>query len=230
MKTYRKTAIIAGVLFLAGYLGIFLGSAIYGPFVDAPDYLSVIFPNKSQVVLGIFIELINDVAVIGIPIVLFPVMKKFSERLALGYFGFRIVESVVLIVSKFNLLSLITISQNYLTVGTPEASYFQTAGAAMLAERNWASQIQVVFFCLSALIFYYVMYRSKLIPRFLSVWGFFAVVLLVVANVLPVPDLTEGLSLSQLLFLPIFISEIAIAIWLIVKGFNTQKPTLSEEV
>lgn len=230
MKTYRKTAIIAGVLFLAGYLGIFLGSAIYGPFVDAPDYLSVIFPNKSQVVLGIFIELINDVAVIGIPIVLFPVMKKFSERLALGYFGFRIVESVVLIVSKFNLLSLITVSQNYLTVGTPEASYFQTAGAAMLAERNWASQIQVVFFCLSALIFYYVMYRSKLIPRFLSVWGFFAVVLLVVANVLPVPDLTEGFSLSQLLFLPIFISEIAIAIWLIVKGFNTQKPTLSEEV
>jgi hypothetical protein len=230
MKTYRKTAIIAGVLFLAGYLGIFLGSAIYGPFVDAPDYLSVIFPNKSQVVLGIFIELINDVAVIGIPIVLFPVMKKFSERLALGYFGFRIVESVVLIVSKFNLLSLITISQNYLTVGTPEASYFQTAGAAMLAERNWASQIQVVFFCLSALTFYYVMYRSKLIPRFLSVWGFFAVVLLVVANVLPVPDLTEGFSLSQLLFLPIFISEIAIAIWLIVKGFNTQKPTLSEEV
>jgi len=230
MKTYRKTAIIAGVLFLAGYLGIFLGSAIYSPFVDAPDYLSVIFPNKSQVVLGIFIELINDVAVIGIPIVLFPVMKKFSERLALGYFGFRIVESVVLIVSKFNLLSLITISQNYLTVATPEASYFQTAGAAMLAERNWASQIQVVFFCLSALIFYYVMYRSKLIPRFLSVWGFFAVVLLVVANVLPVPDLTEGFSLTQLLFLPIFISEIAIAIWLIVKGFNTQKPTLSEEV
>lgn len=229
MKTYRKTAIIAGILFLAGYLGIFLGSAIYGPFVDAPNYLSVIFPNKSKVIWGIFIELINDAAVIGIPIVLYPIMKKFSERLALGYFGFRIVESVVLIVSKFNLLSLITVSQRYLAAGSSDAYYFQTAGATMLAERNWASQIQVVFFCLSALIFYYVMYRSKLIPRFLSVWGFFAVAALIAANLLPVPDLTEGFSLSQLLFLPIFISEIVIALWLILKGFNTQRLAQSKE-
>jgi hypothetical protein len=221
MKTYRKTAIAAGVLFLAGYLGIFLGSAIYSPFVDAPDYLSVIFPNKDQVILGMFIELINDVSVIGLAIVLFPVLKKYGERLALGYFGFRMMEGVVLIVSKTGLLSLITLSQDFLAAGSPVESYFQTAGAAALADRFWASQIQVVFFCLSALIFYYVMYQSKRLPRFLSVWGFFAVASLIAANLLPVPDLTEGFSIAQLLFLPIFISEILVALWLIVKGFNT---------
>lgn len=223
MKTYRKTAIAAGVLFLAGYLGIFLGSAIYGPFVDAPDYLGVIFPNKDQVTLGMFVELINDVSVIGLPIVLFPVLKKYSERLALGYFGFRLMESVVLIVSKTGLLSLITLSQEYLAAGSPVDSYFQIAGAAALADRFWASQIQVVFFCLSALIFYYVMFKSKLLPRFLSLWGFFAVASLIAANLLPVPDLTEGFSIAQLLFLPIFISEILVALWLIVKGFNTSE-------
>jgi hypothetical protein len=223
MKTYRKTAIAAGVLFLAGYLGIFLGSAIYGPFVDASDYLSVIFPNKDQVILGMFVELINDVSVIGLAIVLFPVLKKFGERLALGYFGFRMMEAVVLIVSKTGLLSLITLSQEYLAAGSPEGSYYQAAGAAALADRFWASQIQVVFFCLSALIFYYVMYRSKLLPRFLSLWGFFAVASLIAANLLPVPDLTEGFSIAQLLFLPIFISEILVALWLIVKGFNTSE-------
>jgi hypothetical protein len=220
MKTYRKTAIAAGVLFLAGYLGIFLGSAIYGPFVDASNYLSVIFPNKDQVVLGMFIELINDVSVIGLAIVLFPVLKKYGERLALGYFGFRMMEAVVLIVSKTGLLSLITLSQEYLAAGSPDGSYFQTAGEAALDERFWASQIQVVFFCMSALIFYYVMYRSKLLPRILSIWGFFAVASLIAANLLPVPDLTEGFSIAQLLFLPIFISEILVALWLIVKGFN----------
>jgi len=227
MKTYRKTATIAGILFLAGYLGIFLGSAIYGPFVDAPNYLSMIFPNKDQVALGMFVELINDVSVILLPIVLFPVLRKYGERLALGYFGFRMIEAVVLIVSKTGILSLITLSQEYLAAGSPGGSYFQTAGAAALAERFWASQIQVVFFCLSALIFYYVMYRSKLLPRFLSVWGFFAVALLIAANLLPVPDLTEGFSIAQLLFLPIFISEIVVALWLIVKGFNTPE-TISE--
>jgi hypothetical protein len=221
MKTYRKTAIAAGVLFLAGYLGIFLGSAIYGPFVDASNYLSVIFPNKDQVVLGMFVELINDVSVIGLAIVLFPVLRKYGERLALGYFGFRMMEAVVLIVSKTGLLSLISLSQEFLAAGSPEGSYFQTVGAAVLADRFWASQIQVVFFCMSALIFYYVMYRSKLLPRFLSLWGFFAVASLIAANLLPVPDLTEGFSIAQLLFLPIFISEILVALWLIVKGFNT---------
>ena len=227
MKTYRKTAIIAGALFLAGYLGIFVGSAIYSPFVDAPDFLSVIYPNKTQVVWGMFIELINDVAVIGIPIMLFPVFKKFSERLALGYLGFRLIEAVVLIVSKTSLLSLIALSQEYLAAGSPAASYFQAAGAAALADRFWASQIQVVFFCLSALIFYYVIYQTKLLPRFLPVWGFISVASLIAANLLPIPDLTEGFSLGQLLFLPIFISEILVALWLIVKGFNTSETRLN---
>jgi hypothetical protein len=220
MKTYRTTAIVAGVLFLAGYLGIFLGSSFYAPILDAPNYLNNIFPNKTQVIVGVLIELINDVAVIGIPVVLFSILKKYSERLALGYFGFRIIEAVVLIVSKTSLLSLITLSQEYLAARTPDPSYFQTLGAVALAERDWASQIQVVFFVLSALIFYYVLYQTKLLPRFLSVWGFIAVASLIAANVLPVPDLTQGFNPAQLLFLPIFISEILVAIWLIVKGFN----------
>ena len=220
MNTYRKTAVITGILFLAGYLGIFLGSAFYAPILDAPDYLNQMYPNKSNVIIGILIELINDVAVIGIPVMLFPILKKYSERLALGYFGFRLIESMVLIFSKTSLLSLITLSQEYIAVESPANSYFQTFGAVALAERDWASQLQVVFFALSALIFYYALYQTKLLPRWLSVWGFIAVASLIAANVLPVPDLTQGFSPTQLLFMPIFLSEILVAIWLILKGFN----------
>ena len=220
MKTYRKTAIITGILFLAGYLGVFLGSAIYGPIVDAPDYLAEIFPNKNQVVWGMLIELINDAAVIGIPVMLYPIFKKYSERLALGYLAFRIVESLVLIFSKTSLLSLIPLSQEFIAAGSPEMSSFHTIATVALSARDWASQIQVVFFSLSALIFYYVVFKTKLLPRWLSVWGFIAVASLIAANVLPIPDLTEGFNAAQLLFLPIFLSEILIAIWMIVKGFN----------
>ena len=220
MNTYRKTAIITGILFLVGYVGIFVGSAFYTPILDATDYLSQIYPNKSQVIVGMLIELINDAAVIGIPVMLFSIFKKYSERLALGYFGFRIIESMILIFSKTSFLSLITLSQAYIAAGSPESSYFHTLGAVALTERDWASQIQVVFFVLSALIFYYVLYQTKLLPRWLSVWGFIAVVSLIAANVLPVPDLSQGFNLAQLLFMPIFLSEILVAIWLIVKGFN----------
>lgn len=127
---------------------------------------------------------------------------------------------MVLIFSKTSFLSLITLSQEYIAAGSPENSYFQALGAVALAERDWASQIQVVFFVLSALIFYYVLYKTKLLPRWLFVWGFIAVASLITANVLPVPDLTQGFNPTQLLFLPIFLSEILVAIWLIVKGFN----------
>ena len=73
---------------------------------------------------------------------------------------------------------------------------------------------------MSALIFYYVLYQTKLLPRWLSVWGFIAVASLIAANVLPVPDLTQGFSPAHLLFMPIFLSEILVAVWLIVKGFD----------
>jgi len=228
MNSYRKTAIIVGILFLAGYLGVFLGSAIYAPILDAPDYLSKVFPNKNQVIWGMMIELINDAAVIGIPVMLYPIINKYSERLAVGYLAFRIVESLVLIFSKTSLLSLIPLSQAYIAAGSPEMSYFQTIGTVALSARDWASQIQVVFFSISALLFYYAVFQTKLLPRWLSIFGFIAVVCLITANVLPVPDLTEGFNLTQLLFLPIFISEILIALWMIVKGFNLDALSLGK--
>ena len=220
MDKNRKTAIIAGILFLAGYLGVFLGSAIYAPILDAPNYLTAIFPGRERVIWGMLIELINDAAVIGIPVMLYSLFRKYSERLALGYLAFRIIESIVLIVSKTSILSLIPVSQEFIAAGAPEGSHFQTIGLAALAVRDWSSQIQVVFFSLSALIFYYVVFQTKLLPRWLSVLGFIAVATLVAANVLPIPDLTEGFNPAQLLFFPIFLSEILIAIWMIVKGFN----------
>lgn len=229
MNRDRKTAIVAGILFLAGYVGIFLGSAFYAAVLDAPDYLSNIYPQRSRVILGMLIELINDAAVIGIPIMLFPLFKKYSERLALAYFGFRIVESMVLIFSKTSLLSLITLSQEYIAAGSPGNSTFHILGAAALAQRDWASQIQVVFFAISALIFYYLLYQTKLLPRWLSVWGFIAVASLIAANLLPVPDLTQGFNPTQLLFLPIFLSEILVAVWLIVKGFSPASFVLGSE-
>ena len=79
MKTYRKTAIALGILFLVGYVGVFAGSAFYAPILDAPDYLGKIYPNESQLVVGMLIELLNDIAVVGIAVMLFPILKRYGE-------------------------------------------------------------------------------------------------------------------------------------------------------
>ena len=218
MNSYRKTAIIVGVLFLAGYVGVFVGGAISGPILKAPDYLSNIYPNKTQVIIGMLVEvLLNDVPVVGIGVMLFPILKKYSESIALWYVGMRVIEAVTLIVGTISALSLITLSQEYIAAGAPDASHFQALGALTLAERFWAVQMLIIFFGLGALIFYYLLYQSKLIPRFISVWGLIGVPLTFTGVLL----VMFGFNLELILFLPLGVNEIFLGVWLIVKGFNS---------
>ena len=222
MNSYRKTAIIVGILFLSGYVGVFLGGAVSGPFLNDPDYLSNIYPNKIRVIIGILIEvLLNDVPVVGIGVLLFPILKKYSEGIALWYVGMRVIEAVTLIVGSISALSLITLSQEYIAAGAVDASSFQASGALALAVRSWAGDVMLtVFFIAGALILYSLLYKSKLVPRFISVWGLIAVASLITANVLGVPDLTHSFQPVMILYFPIVLSELLLSIWLIVKGFN----------
>lgn len=222
MTTSRRIALIAGALFLISYAGVFAGSAMYSPLVDAPDYLTLIYPNRSQLVLGILIGLINDAAVIGIAIVLYPLLKKIDETLAMGYVAFRVVEAVTLIVGKLNLLSLIPLSQAYGAAGAAEQATYQAAGALALGASHWADQVTLVFFSLGGLILYTLLYRSRLVPRFIPIWGVLAVVGVVVANVMGPVDISEGFSPVVLLVFPIMLNELFLAVWLIVKGFRPQ--------
>lgn len=220
MNTTRKIAIVVGVLFLLGYVGVFLGSAFYTPILETPDFLRDVYPNRSQVTTGMLIELINDVAVIGIVVMLFPIFKIHSERLALGLVVFRFMEAALLVVSKVSVLSLILLSQEYIAAGAPDGSYFQALGTSMLDQRFWTNQMSTVFFILGALVFYLVLYQSRLLPRFISIYGLIAVAGLAAANILGVPDPTQGFQPASILYLLIFVSELLVAVWLIVKGFN----------
>jgi hypothetical protein len=223
MNSNRKTAIIVGVLFLAGYVGVFVGDAISGPVLNAPDYLSNVYPNKIRVIIGMLIEvLLNDVSVVGIGVMLFPILKKYGEGIALWYAGMRVIEAVALIVGTISALSLITLSQEYIAAGAVDTSSFQASGALALAVRHWAADVMLtVFFIVGALILYFILYKSKLVPRFVSIWGLISVASLIIANVSGVPDLTYGFHPGQILYFPIMSSEVLLAIWLIVKGFKS---------
>jgi hypothetical protein len=222
MSAARKTAIFVGIFFLAGYIGIFMGDAITGPVLNSPDYLSSVYPHRTQLIIGMLVELlVNDIPVFGIGVLLFPILKKYGESIALWYLGMRMIEAVLLVVSKMNVLSLITLSREYISAGAAEASYYRAAGTLALGGRYWVLEVlYLVFFILGALILYFILYRSNLVPRFISIWGFIAVAALIVGNLLDVPDFTQGFSVGQLLFFPIMSSEILLAVWLIVKGFN----------
>jgi len=223
MTTHRKTAIIVGVLFIIATAFLFIGGAFYGPILDAPDYLDNAYPNRIIVIIGLLIEFICIMAIPLISVFLFPVLRKHNEALALGYVGFRFLEAVLYMVVQINKLSLINVSQDYLNRGGMDASYFQTMGSSIQSENYWAFSIYVVVFTLGALMLYSVLYRSKLIPRFISAWGFIAAAFLLTGTVLQMVELkfiASELVFELIFAAPIAVNEMVLAIWLIVKGFN----------
>jgi hypothetical protein len=116
-------------------------------------------------------------------------------------------------------LLLVTLSQEYLAAGASNAAYFQSAGTVVMAAReHLASLLTPIFFSLAALLLYYFLYRSRLVPRFIPVWGFIGVAALLTWNMLE----AFGMSISagMVFALPMILNEILLGIWLIVKGFN----------
>jgi hypothetical protein len=200
-----------------------LGGGLVESIIAAPDYLIAVSENENQLIAGVLLELINGIAVLGIGLLMYPILKQYNETIALGYFGARIIEAVFCSVIIISPLSLITFSQEYLKAGASDASYFQSLGNLAIAARsNVVGLLIPVFFGLGALLFYYLLYQSRLVPRFISVWGFIGAVLILTLNLLLTANLLEaGIATGLIFALPMITNEIFIALWLIVKGFNS---------
>ena len=225
MNTNRKTAIFVGALFLIAMFTSLPGGILLESIISAPDYLISMSENVTEVKIGVFLEFMNGLSVIGIGVLMFPIFKKHNEGMALGYAGFRIIEAVFYIGGAIIPLSLITLSQEFAQASTANAAYFQIVGDSYIAERAQLAGLLVpVFMGLGALLFYYLLYQSKLLPRFISVWGFIGAVLMLTANLLAV-----GASIMMIFVLPLILNEIFLAGWLIVKRFNPDALAFNEE-
>jgi hypothetical protein len=187
--------------------------------VTAEDYLATASANETQLLLGALLELTNCLAVLGIASVLFPLMRRHNEALAAGYLGTRIVEVVVLAVAAVSPLLIVTLSQEYLAAGAADAAYFETAGALVMAARGQlASLLTPIFFSLAALLLYIFLYQTKLVPRFISMWGLIAVVALFTWNMVEAFGL--HISAGMVFALPMILNEVFLGLWLLVRGFN----------
>ncbi|MFC1960180.1 DUF4386 domain-containing protein, partial [Chloroflexota bacterium] len=149
----------------------------------------------------------------------FPKSQKYNEALALGAVVFRgALEAVTYIAVVINFLFLMILSNEYVKAGAPADSYFQTLGTLLLEAGDWLGFLVSIVFSLGALMIYYLFYQSKLIPRWLSVWGLIGAILYLAAPLL-------GMFGSELGILeaPLALQEMVLAVWLIVKGFNSSE-------
>ena len=213
----NKTAKIVGALFLISNITFILGAIVFvEPILSAPDYLVLVSANRAKVILGVLLELINGIAYVGIAVLMFPILRQRFESMTLGYVGFRVIEFVMQTLTDLSPLSLLTLSEEFVRAGAPAASSFQTLGTILLAERDWAFQMVSITFGLSALMFYYILYQSKLIPRFISIWGLVGAAVVLANTILDMFGLPPG-NLGVIMLL----NELFLGVWLIVKGFNS---------
>ena len=220
MDRNRKTAIIVGTLYIIGTISGILSAVISGPIFDAPNFLTEVSANQTQLVVGALLVLTMGLALAMIPLVMYPILKNYSQSLALGYVVFRsALENVLYLVIVLSWLFLVVTSQAYVQAG-PEASNLQALGSLVHTAGDPINNILEIVFSLGALMFYTLLYRSRLIPRWLSGWGLVGVVLYLATGILTLFSLDVGF-----LVILLGVQEMVMAIWLIAKGFSAPTAT-----
>jgi hypothetical protein len=222
MSNDRRTAVVVGVLFIVATAASLLGRVVLlDPILKGADILAKVAANQSQVTAGAFFGLVAFFASASIAIALYPVLRRYSEGLALGSVGLRIIEGVLYSIGAIAVLSMVTLARDLVVAGAPASSSLQDSGALLMAVRSWAGLAGTLAFYPAALLYYIVFYRSRLIPRWLSGWGIAAVAMGFAASILVVFHAIEPMSTPQIVLnLPIFLQEMVLAVWLIVKGFS----------
>jgi len=222
MNSNRKTAIVLGAIYIIALSAAMLRSVLLDSILDAPGYLVNLSSNENDVLLGVLLLFIMGVAIPGIGIVFYPILSKQNKTLALGYVVAGIIECVLFLITVIAVLTLLTLSKNYVNAGAPDNSYFQSSGILLIAVRDWAFNILwPISIGLATLILYYLLYQSELIPRWFSIWGLFGGVAASTGGLLSYFGAIGTLSIIyNLLLLQIAIQELVMAIWLIAKGFN----------
>ena len=218
MNTHRNAARLFGMFFIIAFLSYGAGSALIASITNTPDFLSNVYANSSTIVIGaILIALVHTFVNIGLPVIMLPILRPFNDRLAHGYLSLGIASTTVAVIGAIFLLLLIPLAGEYVIASSAATGYFETMGIVLETGGGYAYQIAMAIWGLGGLLFVSVLYRSKLVPRLLSVWGIIGYIVFVSGTILELFGYPVGVYLS----LPGGLFELSLSVWLIAKGFNS---------
>jgi len=234
MRSERETAKAVGVLYIAATVAGVLSAAVIGSVPLGPGISPELAANQMQVVGFAFLALVMALAVSGVAYMMYPILMqdaetKLQEGLSLWYVGSRITEGVLFVVAVGGLFSLLALSGELAGASDVAASALQPIGTALWAGYDYAWVLGQSVFCVGAVMLYYLLYRSRRIPRWLSIWGLIAAPLMLVAGfTLPFTG-DPNSAVSSILYAPMGLQEMVLAVWLIARGFNPSPADLGEE-
>lgn len=232
MNSNKFVAKLLGAMFLIVIVfgvvsGEMLGStgwAITGQLENISETMINFSDSSTIVQLSIIGFLFEALAIVLLAVLLFETLKKQNKIIARWAFGLWIIEAVFIAVKQISSLALLFISQEYVKAGTPDSSYFQTLGSLFNELMQFGYDVQMIFYCTGGILFYYLFFKSKYVPRALSLFGIIAASLGFIGELFAL----LGYNVLLYVFVPIFPFELGIGIWLLVKGFNSStKDSLS---
>ncbi|MFO7546901.1 MAG: DUF4386 domain-containing protein [Trueperaceae bacterium] len=216
MTETKKLARTVGTLYIVGTAAGILSAVFAGPNLNQGG-LNELLENEGPLVVGSLLVLLMGFSLAMIPVVLFPLLRKVSEILALGAVLFRgALEAVAYVAVAFTWLGLVTIGRASAGAGVEQTASLLSMRTVLLGAEEWTTLVLAIVFCLGALMIYWAFFVSRLVPRWLSAWGLVGAVLY-----LSVPFLgLVGLDGFGALMAPLAVQEMVLAVWLIVKGFD----------
>ncbi len=213
----RTTARIVGGLFIVASVTAIVGGVLVLPTVG-DDRLLGVADHQNQIVTGALLEIVLAMSAIGIAAMLFPIVKRRDEGLALCFVGARTLEGVFILGSTIASLSILSLGRDYRLDG---ATGVELMGDTLIVAKEWSYGVAMVSFAVSAMILNALLLRAGLVPSWLSVPGFVGGFMFLVRIVMEMygrefTPVVMGVSTA-----PIGISEMVLAGWLIAKGFLT---------
>jgi hypothetical protein len=218
MNSDNNTSRVLGAAFLLQAVTSLISGLIMKLALTVPGNISEIMINIANnawlMRVNILGEIITAAGIIFLGAILFVTLRKQNEKIALVALGFYILEAALLAVSRIPAFFLLRISQEYVTAGHP--AYLQTIGNLAFESMNFGYTLLMLAFCLGGILFYYLLYKSGIVPRVLSLWGLITVFPCLVATLSAI----FGYEVPFFVYLPYVPFEFVIGVWILVKGIK----------
>lgn len=226
MDRMRKTALIAGGLYLVTFITSIPALALKAPVRDNVDFI-LGAGSSTGVVWASFLEVVLALACIGTAVALFPVAKRHSEAAAVGFVAARVLEAVIIVIGVVSLFSVVTLRQDLAGAAGTDAASLVTTGRSLVALHDWTFLLGPGLIPgVNALFLGYVMYRSRLVPRVIPLMGLIGAPMLLASATATMFGIYDQVSTwSAVATLPVGLWELSLGVWLVVKGFTPSSIT-----
>ncbi|NWF78787.1 MAG: DUF4386 domain-containing protein [Chloroflexi bacterium] len=221
VRPYRTTARVVGVVYLAGFVVGIVGIMLIQSVLGAPDHLATVAARSMTLAFAAILWLLAVVGDAAHGVLMFPVLKPHSERIAVGYLAFRILDAVFIAIMVIFVLLQIPLGSAYLSAAAPAAPALQALSTVFVQAQLYAYEIGMITLGISGLMLCSTLYRAQLVPRWLAVWGLAGYAVITIGMVSAI----LGSGLGDLSSSVGGLWEVFVGVWLIVKGFNTAAVT-----